>query len=74
MSPAEAGSPNIRNLYSARLRARLRQMTPFGLGEAVVREIKSIPGMEQYGVHSLKEYLSLMSSRNGSGWQPVSRR
>jgi len=30
--------------------------------EEVVRAIKSIPGMEQYGVHSLKEYLSLMTS------------
>src|ERR1019366_7279754 len=30
--------------------------------DAVVHEIKNIPGMEQYGVHSLKEYLSLMSS------------
>jgi putative ABC transport system permease protein len=30
----------------------------------VVRAIKSIPGMQQYGVHSLKEYLSLMTSNN----------
>jgi putative ABC transport system permease protein len=28
----------------------------------VVRAIKRIPGMQQYGVHSLKEYLSLMTS------------
>jgi len=30
--------------------------------DAVVKEIKSIPGMQQYGVHSLKEWLSLMTS------------
>ena len=36
--------------------------------EAVVREIKSIPGMEQYGVHSLKEYLSLMTSGSIPGF------
>jgi putative ABC transport system permease protein len=35
--------------------------------DAVVSEIKSIPGMEQYGVHSLKEYISLMSSSNIPG-------
>ena len=35
--------------------------------DAVVHEIKSIPGMEQYGVHSLKEYLSLMSSSSIPG-------
>src|SRR5271166_3867136 len=35
--------------------------------DAVVREIKSIPGMEQYGVHSLKEYLSLMTSTSIPG-------
>ena len=35
--------------------------------DAVVQEIKSIPGMEQYGVHSLKEYLSLMSSSSIPG-------
>src|SRR5450755_4489496 len=35
--------------------------------DAVVSEIKSIPGMEQYGVHSLKEYLSLMSSSSIPG-------
>ena len=27
-----------------------------------MRAIKNIPGMQQYGVHSLKEYLSLMTS------------
>jgi putative ABC transport system permease protein len=32
--------------------------------DEVVRAIKSIPGMQQYGVHSLKEYLSLMTSSN----------
>jgi putative ABC transport system permease protein len=35
--------------------------------DAVVREIKNIPGMEQYGVHSIKEYLSLMSSSSIPG-------
>src|SRR5450631_1723815 len=35
--------------------------------DTVVSEIKSIPGMEQYGVHSLKEYLSLMSSSSIPG-------
>ena len=35
--------------------------------DAGVREIKSIPGMEQYGVHSLKEYLSLMTSTSIPG-------
>ena len=35
--------------------------------DAVVHEIKSVPGMEQYGVHSLKEYLSLMSSNSIPG-------
>jgi putative ABC transport system permease protein len=35
--------------------------------DAVVKEIKSVPGMEQYGVHSLKEYLSLMSSSSIPG-------
>ncbi len=34
---------------------------------AVEQEIKSIPGMEQYGVHSLKEYLSLMTSTSIPG-------
>jgi len=35
--------------------------------EAVVQEIKSIPGMEQYGVRSLKEYMSLMTSSSIPG-------
>ena len=35
--------------------------------DAVVKEIKAIPGMQQYGVHSLKEYLSLMSSSSIPG-------
>ncbi len=35
--------------------------------DSVVHEIKSIPGMEQFGVHSLKEYLSLMSSNSIPG-------
>ena len=35
--------------------------------DTVVHEIKSVPGMEQYGVHSLKEYLSLMSSSSIPG-------
>ena len=37
----------------------------------VVREIKSIPGMEQYGVHSIKEYLSLMTSASIPGLTTV---
>src|SRR6516225_8755509 len=35
--------------------------------ETVVHEIKGIPGMEQYGVRSLKEYLSLMTSSSIPG-------
>ena len=35
--------------------------------DAVVHEIKSIPGMAQYGVHSLKEYMTLMSSSSIPG-------
>jgi putative ABC transport system permease protein len=35
--------------------------------DLMVKEIKSIPGMEQYGVRSLKEYLSLMSSSSIPG-------
>jgi putative ABC transport system permease protein len=35
--------------------------------DAVVHQIKSIPGMEQYGVRSLKEYLSLMTSSSIPG-------
>jgi len=39
--------------------------------DAVVRDIKSIPGMEQYGVHSIKEYLSLMTSASIPGLTTV---
>ncbi|MGD0930766.1 MAG: FtsX-like permease family protein [Candidatus Korobacteraceae bacterium] len=39
--------------------------------EAVVKEIKSIPGMQEYGVHSLKEYLSLMTSASIPGLNTV---
>ena len=39
--------------------------------DEVVREIKSIPGMEQYGVHSIKEYLSLMTSASIPGLTTV---
>jgi putative ABC transport system permease protein len=35
--------------------------------DVVVKEIKSIPGMEQYGVHSIKEYMTLMSSSSLPG-------
>ena len=35
--------------------------------DAVVQTIKSIPGMQQYGVHSLKEYLTLMTSSSIPG-------
>ena len=38
---------------------------------AVVTEIKSIPGMQEYGVHSLKEYLSLMTSASIPGLNTV---
>ncbi len=41
--------------------------------EQVVQEIKSVPGMEQYGVHSLKEYLSLMTSSSVPGLTTVIR-
>jgi len=39
--------------------------------DAVVHAIKSIPGMQQYGVHSLKEYLSLMTSASLPGLTTV---
>ena len=39
--------------------------------DEVVHEIKSIPGMQQYGVHSLKEYLSLMTSASIPGLTTV---
>ncbi len=41
--------------------------------DAVVHEIKSVPGMEQYGVHSLREYLSLMTSSSVPGLTTVIR-
>ena len=37
----------------------------------VVQAIKNIPGMQQYGVHSLKEYLSLMTSASIPGLNTV---
>ena len=39
--------------------------------DEVVKAIKSIPGMQQYGVHSLKEYLSLMTSASIPGLTTV---
>jgi putative ABC transport system permease protein len=42
-----------------------------GNADAVVHEIKEIPGMEQYGVHSIKEYLSLMTSASIPGLTTV---
>ncbi len=39
--------------------------------DEVVRAIKSISGMQQYGVHSLKEYLSLMTSASIPGLTTV---
>jgi putative ABC transport system permease protein len=39
--------------------------------DAVVQEIKAVPGMQQYGVHSLKEYLSLMTSASIPGLTTV---
>jgi len=39
--------------------------------DEVVREIKSIPGMQQYGVHSLKEYVTLMTSASIPGLNTV---
>ncbi len=39
--------------------------------DAVVKEIKSIPGMQEYGVHSIKEYLSLMTSASIPGLNTV---
>ncbi len=41
--------------------------------DIVVHEIKSVPGMEQYGVHSVKEYLSLMTSSSIPGLNTVIR-
>ncbi|MGB8769513.1 MAG: FtsX-like permease family protein [Candidatus Korobacteraceae bacterium] len=39
--------------------------------DTVVPMIKNIPGMQQYGVHSLKEYLSLMTSASIPGLTTV---
>ena len=39
--------------------------------DEVVREIKDVPGMAQYGVHSVKEYLSLMTSSGVPGLNTV---
>jgi len=39
--------------------------------DQVVTAIKSIPGMQQYGVHSLKEYLSLMTPASLPGLNTV---
>jgi putative ABC transport system permease protein len=39
--------------------------------DEVVNEIKSIPGMQQYGVHSLKEWLSLMTTSSIPGLTTV---
>jgi len=39
--------------------------------DEVVREIKSIPGMQQFGVHSLKEWLSLMTTSSIPGLNTV---
>jgi putative ABC transport system permease protein len=41
--------------------------------DTVVREIKAVPGMQQYGVHSIKEYLSLMTSAGIPGLTTVIR-
>jgi putative ABC transport system permease protein len=39
--------------------------------DEVVKAIKSIPGMQQFGVHSIKEYLSLMTSASIPGLSTV---
>jgi putative ABC transport system permease protein len=36
--------------------------------EAVVREVKSVPGMERYTVRSMREYLSMMTPSNLPGF------
>jgi putative ABC transport system permease protein len=41
--------------------------------DEVVKEIKNVPGMSQYGVHSVKEYLSLMTSSGVPGLNTVIR-
>lgn len=39
--------------------------------DQLVKDIKNIPGMQQYGVHSIKEYLSLMTSASLPGLTTV---
>ncbi len=39
--------------------------------DAVVQDIKNVPGMQQYGVHSIQEYLSLMTSASIPGLTTV---
>ena len=41
--------------------------------DTVIREIKSIPGMQQYGVRSIREYLTLMTSNSIPGLTTVIR-
>ena len=41
--------------------------------DTVIQEIKSVSGMQQYGVHSIKEYLTLMSSSSVPGLTTVIR-
>lgn len=41
--------------------------------DAVIQEIKNVPGMQQYGVRSIKEYLTLMSSNSIPGLTTVIR-
>jgi putative ABC transport system permease protein len=41
--------------------------------DTVIQEIKSVPGMQQYGVRSIKEYLTLMSSNSIPGLTTVIR-
>jgi putative ABC transport system permease protein len=38
--------------------------------DAVVKEVKSIPGMEKYSVQSTEEYLSMMTPSHLPGFQP----
>jgi len=42
-----------------------------GYADQLVQDIKNIPGMQQYGVHSIKEYLSLMTSASIPGLTTV---
>jgi putative ABC transport system permease protein len=39
--------------------------------DAVVQDIKNVPGMQQYGVHSIQEYLTLMTSASIPGLTTV---